>query len=155
VDKSRLQLNHYSIVRLHIDPTGEIEPLPLGQYADFSDAHFKSQVSFNSVKLPNGEPRTTVQLKLEAEPKLEKPFPYRFTIEMVGVFDGRELPEERRDALTAANGASLLYGAAREILLSLSMRNMMGALMLPSVSFESVGRRIEASRTENSEKASK
>ena len=144
VNKSRLQLNHYNVVRLRLEPADNQPALSLGQYADFSKANFRSKTSHGQVRLPNGEPRTTVVVRLEGEPQEGQAFPYSFLIELVGLFDGSDLPEEKREALVVANGASLLYGAARELLLTLSMRNMMGGLMLPSVSFESVGKEIEA-----------
>jgi preprotein translocase subunit SecB len=94
--------------------------------------------------LPNGEMRHTVELKLEAEPNADTPgFPYKLQITLVGVFDGRQLPEEKREALVAVNGASMLYGVAREILLGLTSRAVQGAVMLPTVEFSQLAEQIK------------
>lgn len=146
MEKSRLVLEHYNLLRLVLEPAADGEPVPLGTYPDFGAAKFGSSIQLGNIQLPSGEPRFTVQLRLRAEPKEGGKFPYKLEIELLGVFDGERLSEEKRDALVAVNGASLLYGAAREIVLGLTSRSLMGAVLLPSVTFESFGEQVLAEK---------
>ena len=141
---SKLKLEHYNLISLHVEPVLDAPSPALGTYADLSNIDFGSTVQLGTMDLPNGEARQTVELKLEAEPNADTPgFPYKLQITLVGVFDGRQLPEEKRDALVAVNGASMLYGVAREILLGLTSRAVQGAVMLPTVEFSQLAEQIK------------
>jgi preprotein translocase subunit SecB len=62
-------------------------------------------------------------------------FPYRFQINITGIF---RLPQERQDAnkLLLLTGAAMLYGAAREMLTTVTGRHLWGPFVLPTVSPE-------------------
>ncbi len=59
--------------------------------------------------------------------------PYRFQVDIFGIF---RLPEEREDKekLLLLTGAAMLYGAAREMLTIVTGRLPWGAFVLPTVS---------------------
>jgi preprotein translocase subunit SecB len=144
MQQSRLRLEHYNLMHLHIEPVIDAESPELGSYADFAKAAFSSNIQFNPVELPNGESRYTVDLTLVAGPQEgQSNFPYRLKIQLLGIFDGRELPAEKRESLVAANGASMLYGIAREMLLGLTFRSVGGPVMLPTVEFSQFGDTIQ------------
>lgn len=65
-----------------------------------------------------------------------KPFAYEADIKLQGkVQVSDSFPQDRKEQLALVNGLSLLYSAAREMLLSITARSVYGALTLPTVSF--------------------
>lgn len=69
-------------------------------------------------------------------PDQESPYTARLTIE--GEFEVAEaFPAEMREELIRVTGASMLYGACREMLANLTARSTHGMSTLPSVSFGS------------------
>jgi preprotein translocase subunit SecB len=67
-------------------------------------------------------------------PDQESPYTARLTIE--GEFEVAEAyPAEMREELIRVTGASMLYGACREMLANLTARSTHGMSTLPSVSF--------------------
>lgn len=147
MQQSRLRLEHYNLMHLHLEPVLEAESAALGSYADFEKATLGSSIQFSPVELPNGESHYSVDLTLTAGPKEgQSNFPYRLKIQLLGIFDGRDLPEEKREALVAVNGASMLYGVAREVLLSLTSRSVGGPVMLPTVEFSQFGDSLQKNR---------
>ncbi len=62
--------------------------------------------------------------------------PYTGAVEVRGFFRVLEgYPPERRDEMIYVNGSTLLYGAAREMLLNITARGPWPGLLLPSVRF--------------------
>jgi preprotein translocase subunit SecB len=72
--------------------------------------------------------------------------PYRGQLTAVGDFQiVKEYPEENRDSLIRITGASILYGACREMLTNLTARAPHGMISLPSISFvDSAARKKKA-----------
>ena len=86
----------------------------------------------------------TVRFGTEDE---EEFVPYRGLLRIVGYFRINEgFPEARRDELIRITGASILYGACREMLANLTARTPHGMISLPSISF--VDQKPETSETE-------
>lgn len=78
-----------------------------------------------------------VDLKVTFQPTEKKPGPYRGVVEAVGYFGVAEgITDGEAEALVAVNGASLLYGAIREMVLIMSSRSSHGEFMLPTVRFQ-------------------
>lgn len=66
-----------------------------------------------------------------------KPSIYSGHLRMAGCFRiHEEYPAEKRRNLIAVTGASILYGACREMLCNLTARGPHGMMSLPSVSFQ-------------------
>ena len=64
-------------------------------------------------------------------------FPYKFDLSLIGFFacnDGFSSPADE-EHFVRVNGSSMLYGAARELVRSLTARGPWGELFLPSISF--------------------
>lgn len=62
--------------------------------------------------------------------------PYRFSIEMIGIFSFDEsVPDDRRANLLEVNGPAVLYGSIREIIHAMTARSRYSALLLPTVTF--------------------
>ena len=67
------------------------------------------------------------------------------------VTDG--LAQERKEQLALVNGFSVLYSAAREMLLNITARSAYGAVTLPTLSFVSLVTKARKQKTENRRKA--
>ena len=62
--------------------------------------------------------------------------PYAGLMRIEGMFKiHKDYPEDKRDSLIKVTGASILYGACREMLANLTARSSHGIISLPSVSF--------------------
>ncbi len=62
--------------------------------------------------------------------------PFEFKIVMHGLFEvDKDFPEDRADLLAKVNAPSLLYSAAREVLMQLSGRNGYPPFILPTITF--------------------
>jgi preprotein translocase subunit SecB len=64
-------------------------------------------------------------------------FPYSFKLSLLGIFECRQTEKGPRDEdqFVRVNGSSILYGAAREVVRSLTSVGCWGDLILPTVSF--------------------
>jgi preprotein translocase subunit SecB len=66
----------------------------------------------------------------------DKPFNYSGCVAIRGIFEIHPgFPENRREELIKVTGASLLYGAVREMILNVTSRSLKGPFLLPTVSF--------------------
>lgn len=73
------------------------------------------------------------------------PFCYEAEIVAIGVVElTGEVPAERREAIAAINGLSLLYSACREMLLIITARSIHGAFTIPSLNFQKVLQEAQA-----------
>lgn len=62
--------------------------------------------------------------------------PYTFRVSVVGYFHiDKQFPEEKADLLIYASAPSLLYGAAREMLATITGRGPYPAIILPTATF--------------------
>ena len=76
--------------------------------------------------------------------------PYSGRIRIAGYFHIAEAyPEKNRESLIRVTGASILYGACREMLANLTARSSHGMISLPSISF------IERPKKKAAKKATK
>ena len=66
----------------------------------------------------------------------EKPCPYLIDMKAVALVEVSEhVPAEEQEKFVYENGASLVYGAIREMVSTISARSAYGSLMLPTASF--------------------
>jgi len=95
--------------------------------------------------------RWMVTLGLHAKSPDEKPIPYKVDLEVVGFFRVEpEVEEEKYPLLVQANGAAILYSAAREYLLTITGRGPWPPIALPTTNFlgfeKESGKKIPPSR---------
>lgn len=78
-----------------------------------------------------------VGLDLKLSPESDTNYPYEFHVELFGMFEcAKELPPPLdAERLVGINGTSILYGVAREMLLSITDKGMWGGFLLPTMSF--------------------
>ena len=80
--------------------------------------------------------RWMVTLGVHAKSPDEKPIPYNVDLEVVGFFRVEpEVEQGKAPALVQANGAAILYSAAREFLLTITGRGPWPPIALPTTNF--------------------
>ena len=77
-----------------------------------------------------------IQLDIEVKPDAEAHIPYNIELTVIGVFNVHDhVPEAERTDIAAITGTSILYSAARELVLAVTGRGPWEAYMLPAYSF--------------------
>lgn len=137
MNKSPLQLEHYTLADITIKPYEGYLPPSDSRYPSFDDADFGSAVEFGSASRDGVATGSLwgIRLQLTCQVKEGRQFPYQFSVAIAGVLDGSNMPEDSRANLVLVNGTSLLYGALRDEILRLTSRMAHGPLMLPTVQF--------------------
>lgn len=136
---SPLQLQHVIYNKISVLPfakEGERPPRAIG--FDFEGVSIRAQISTGIKEGQGDDPRDfVVTLNVTLDNNEGKPAPYNVDVGVIGVFKVLpSLPKEKREDLVTVNGASILYGAIREIVLSLTSRFAAGGLTLPGMNFE-------------------
>ncbi|MCS0607392.1 protein-export chaperone SecB [Massilia solisilvae] len=137
---SPLQLEHYHFTRLSItarenidndEMTSSTNPYPSTEGLDIN-----TSVSLGEPGDDDDPHQFAVTLHISCAPPDDSDFPYDFDVAIEGVFsiEHKGTLEERR-SLVVCNGASMLFGAAREVLLSATARQKYGPMLLPSANF--------------------
>ncbi len=152
MNHSALQLEHYELDSLHIEPVEGYIPAGTAKYPSFNNADFNSSVEFGQAARGDDQPNYLwgIKLRLQAEPKEGSSFPYRFDITIVGFLNGERLVEDthKREDLVLVNGTSLLYGAVRDEVLRLTSRMRHGSLLLPTSSFHGLAKSHGSGKSE-------
>lgn len=134
---SPVRLEHYHLTSLSIIQNDAFSPQSDDSlYPKFADADYQIGVRLGEPE-ENGSKRFLVHLELSGNPKEGRPFPYSFAIggDAIIGFHGQEKDDSLVRDLVLVNGASMLYSALREVLLSTTSRFPNGPLMLPSANF--------------------
>jgi len=137
---SVIQLRQLVFKGIHLDPVDPTEKaLPVDASSfDFEGVIFR--VNLGCEPLPageDGEPnRFVVMLGIALDNTEGKPAPYLLDITALGLIEVDEKVEpEKRTNLAVINGASLIYGAIRELVTTLSARSVAGPFVLPTMDF--------------------
>jgi preprotein translocase subunit SecB len=78
-----------------------------------------------------------VSLRLQVPNTHGKICPYKLDIELLGIIQvSPNLLVQRREELATVNGLAIVYGAARELVTSITGRMEYGPLVLPGVNFQ-------------------
>ncbi len=150
-----LQLKHYHFNAVSLAARPQVTEFP---YQDAGEMYPPLPAEALDPQLSLAEPDAddprefVVKLKLEHDPDEDSDFPYSFLVEAEGLFEidhNGELDERRR--LVAVNGASILYSAMREHLLTLSARHRYGPILLPCLDFRYMKRQGELDASAESE----
>jgi preprotein translocase subunit SecB len=136
---SPLQLKHYHFTHLNIISKPDFD-MDSANLSDSPYPEIASESLQTAVKL--GEPQDeldphqfVVMLEISLDTAAQN-FPYTFNARLEGVFHINHNGDlDERKSLVVCNGASMLYGAAREILLMTTARHKYGAVLLPSANF--------------------
>jgi preprotein translocase subunit SecB len=128
---SPIQLTDYFVTDLRLSANPKFDAK---QEVPISFDNF--EITIETSHAPKSKRDWQICLKLNHQPPAEANVPYRFTAEIVGfLFVHPEFPEDRIERLVKTNGASMLFGALREIIRDSTARGPHSALFLPSTSF--------------------
>jgi preprotein translocase subunit SecB len=91
-----------------------------------------------------------IDLHVIVEDTDEVPSPYSIDIKLRGFFSVEDgYPEDRVEMMVAANAPAVLYGSARELVMSLTARGPgSGGVILPSITFIDDAKKLEAKKKE-------
>ncbi|RZA15916.1 MAG: hypothetical protein EOP10_25520 [Proteobacteria bacterium] len=152
MNPSPLQLEHYELASLQIEPIEGYVAAAEAKYPSFDHADFESSVEFGQAERGDEAPNYLwgIKLRLRGEPKEGESFPYRFDVSVIGFLNGEGLVESKHTLqdLVLVNGTSLLYGVLRDEVLRLTSRMRHGALLLPTASFHSLANTHGSGKTE-------
>lgn len=138
-----MQLKHYHFNRILLEVNEEAEINGNNMHAApyHEPDHEKLQISIvlgePEAQAGKAEPFFMVTLTLEYH---QPDFPYRFVIEVDGIFvvaESLEQTERLRHRLVV-NAVSILYSSVRDQLLGLSARHKFGPMMLPCIDFRTI-----------------
>ena len=127
---SPLQLREhgFTTVRVHVIDNGSIANPP----------SLQPTISFERQSANPNQWRLVLSLELGSR-DAAKAFAYEAEMNVQGLVEVTgTLPEERKEQLALVNGFSLLYSAAREMLLNITARSRHGGVTLPTLSFVSM-----------------
>ena len=126
---SPLQLKNLAFekVCLEVQPSGTFEAMP----------QLRQNLETAIVDADQRIYRLDLDLEIKIDP--EKPFAYSGEVSAVGVFEvSPDFPDERLLQLVQVNGGSILYGAIRDMVLTISGRSLKGGFLLPTLNFQEV-----------------
>lgn len=145
-----LQLKHYHFTRTVLEPLPEFDSQSLldneDLYPSFDGIPLTSRVILGEPEGVEDPSEFVVTLVLTCLPKEASQFPYRFELITEGLFQIKHDGDlDQRKHLVVVNGASILYGAMREHLLTLTARHRHGPVLLPCLDFRGLEKSEEES----------
>ena len=138
---SVIQLRQLVFKGIHLDPVDPTEDSPPIDASSFDFEGVIFRVNLGCEPLTAGEEgddpsRFVIILGIALDNTERKPAPYLLDITALGLIAIDEKVEpEKRTNLAAINGASLIYGAIRELVTTLSARSVAGPFVLPTMDF--------------------
>lgn len=138
---SIIQLRQLAFKGIHVEAVEPAADAPPGDAAGFDFDGTIFRVELGSETLENAEDDNdpgvfVVMLRIAIDNQEGKPAPYLIDITAMGLIEiARKIDKEKRGDLAAVNGASLIYGAIRELVTTLTARGTVGSLVLPTMDF--------------------
>lgn len=143
MNHSPLQLKHYHFVTLALHAREQLDPANLAKtdspYPDFDGITLEPEVSLFSNDDAGDCGPYLLRLEMAHQPEDDQ-FPYSFEVVIEGVFsleNGTDIEDCKKTVVI--NGASMLYSAAREQLMTLSGHHLYGPMLLPTLDFRHLG----------------
>ncbi len=152
--QSPLNLDHYRLLEVSVKPVAKFVASD-DVYPEINDADLTAIVSLGEKDKDNDIADYAVRLKLSLSPKKENSYPYTIVIEAEGFFSVAQDvfgSKEEEKNIVVVNGASMLFGALREVILTITGRFQYGSIMLPTVSLKDFAV-TEAKMNEKSKKS--
>lgn len=134
---SKLQLQEFFYLTIKIaarpGAPGEVEAAPF----DFNGVNIAEGVELSVIDDNKVDPKVfALKLRIVIENQQGKIVPYDIDIEVAGIFSViPTMPLEEREEFVLINGCSVLFGAIRDQILTLTSRSARGPLVLPTVNF--------------------
>lgn len=105
---------------------------------DFEGVNFGLHQDYSPIDPEDGSDPVAylVSLGVSIDNKEGKASPYNINVLALGIVEvSKKLEKEKRAGIAAVNGMSLVYGAIREQVTSLSSRFLPGPMILPTMDF--------------------
>jgi len=134
---SPLQLKQHFITKVSIDQRDKRIAAPIFGPCEISDIPVTLNIEHGMAVDESQDPRNfMIRLGMIFDGEKKTAVPYDICIELVGFFEVASTIEKgKRAPLVLANGAAILYNAARECIALLTSRFAKGFVTLPSVNF--------------------
>lgn len=131
---SPISLSYYYVPELSVSAREAFDP-DKGLNAEI--AEFKAKPTLKQIDDVKGHPSWQLTLEVSQQPAPERNFPYEFRVVIVGILECLKegIPEDKCTRMVKVNGASMLYGVAREVMRDATSRGPWGTVMLPTISF--------------------
>jgi len=127
-----LQLEQSFFTKLHID----VNPEYRADQRNAESAEIEIAVGLNVAQHNTDPNRYQVRLIIDGIEGKESPTPYNISLQIVGYFVlGSEFKHDNITKMVEANGAFVLYAAAREQVLTVTGRGPRGPFNLPTINF--------------------
>jgi preprotein translocase subunit SecB len=138
---SPLQVNRLIFTKVNIEPT--FSPFEENSHSidalnfDFDKVVFNVAIETGIAEGQDENPLDYyVELKYSILNEAGKICPYKVDMAAAGIMKVSEkIPVAKRDNIVTVNGASILMGAIREMVSTITSRSALGLLMLPTVNF--------------------
>lgn len=131
MNASPLSLLQYNIEKFSIEPN-----------ENFNDGNTQEKFSVKTIKthrVHKDDPKKsfiTLDISVLPDAEDESSFPYKLSLSIMGFFEVEEsFFEKDQGKIADINGSSILYGAAREFILSITARGRFGSFTLPTTTF--------------------
>ena len=137
---SVLQLKQLVFQRISVEDAKPLDSVVSGEAVDFDfdGVNFRLIHEVGTINVDGKEdPRGfIVTLGIGVDNTEGKPSPYKIDILATGIVEiSEKITPDKRTNLVAINGASLVYGAIRELVTTLTSRCIPGPMILPTMDF--------------------
>lgn len=136
---SIVQLKDLFFQRLSIEPSKALDQVTPGEASgfDFGKVNFRVRLEHGDIVDDEKEPRAFgVTLGISIDNAEGKAAPYKIDVIAVGLIEvSKKVEKEKRSDLALVNGASLIYGAIREMVSMVTSRCLPGPIILPTMDF--------------------
>lgn len=132
---SLLQLETSVITRIRVEANQRYphDDKTIGQFRAFAEAGLKSSVEFSQAEdMPR---RYFLKLGILLEGTEKAQTPYLLDVEMVGVFQCIGKDADKDSSFVEINGAAVLFGSIRELVMQMTSRGPYPPMVLPTVNF--------------------
>jgi len=136
---STLQLKHLLFTRVFVEPELPFQEASTFQTGEFSfeGVTFHANLNTSAVLGQEDDPRDfMIELNVVISNEKNVHAPYKIDVGVLGLFSVSEKIEvSQRANIVTVNGASLLYGAIREQVSTVTSRSYLGTMVLPTMDF--------------------
>lgn len=136
---SIIQLKQLVFQRIVVDTAKPLQEVSSGEAVnfDFNGVNFRTTLEVGAPPSESEDDRAfIVSLGIVVDNSEGKAVPYKLDLNALGVIEvSDKVEKEARADLAAVNGASIIYGAIREVVTTLTSRCIPGPLLLPIMDF--------------------
>jgi preprotein translocase subunit SecB len=131
--KAPITLLEYFVTDLTVSANREYKA---AENVEFREADFIAEPTVMKIPTQEAPKRWQVTLTIKYVPAPDSNFPYAYNVVMVGFFRAEDsVKPENEERMVRIQGASVLYGMARELVRAMTGRGPHRAVLLPTASF--------------------